>query len=100
MKKNIIQIEELSAELLLQKLDSLETKITGLHQKFSPQLAVELMTRQEVADYFKVSLVTIHDWLNKKWLKSYRIGNKVRFKRHEVEEALVEINRKRKGGNR
>ena len=98
MKKTIIQVESLSADYLLQKLDSIESRVEKLHEKFTPQFAIQLMTRQEVADHYQVSLVTIHDWLNKGWLKSYRIGNKVRFKRHEVEEAMVEIHRKRKGG--
>ena len=96
MNKTVIQVEELSAEELLHKLNTIERYLEVLHEKLQPQSAVELMSRQEVADFFQVSLVTVHDWLNKGWLRSHRIGNKVRFKRHEVEEALVEIHRKRK----
>ena len=97
MKKTIVQIEHLSAELLIKQLSLIETRVEELHEKINPPLSTQLMTRQEVADHFKVSLVTVHDWLNKKWLKSYRIGNKVRFKRHEVVDAVKEIHRKRKG---
>lgn len=96
MKKTMIQIEDLSADLLLQKLSAIESLVETIHEKFTPQFATQLMTRQEVADHYQVSLVTIHDWLNKGWLMSYRIGNKVQFKRHEVEGAMVEIQRRRR----
>ena len=91
MKKRIIQVEELSAELLLGKLDSLTQEVRELKETFKPQLQTRYLTRQEVADLFKVSLVTIHDWTNKGLLKKHRIGNKVRYKQHEIELALKEV---------
>ena len=98
MKKTVLQISELDADELLKEINSIKSGITKIHEKFTPQFTTQLMTRQEVADFYKVSLVTVHDWLKKGWLISYRIGNRTRFKRHEVEEAMNEIRRKRKGG--
>lgn len=51
----------------------------------------EYLTRQELADIFKVTLPTISDWCKKGILKHYRLGNLVRFKKSEVEEALKKI---------
>ena len=75
MRKTIIQVENLSSEELLHELSIIKSSITEIHERFTPQFTIQLMTRQEVADFFKVSLVTVHDWIKKGWLKSYRIGN-------------------------
>jgi len=40
---------------------------------------------------FAISLVTVNEWRKKGILKAYKIGNRVYFKRNEVEAALVEI---------
>jgi len=52
------------------------------------------LTRKELADIFKVTLPTISDWSKKGILKPYRLGNLVRFKKSEVEQALQTINPK------
>jgi excisionase family DNA binding protein len=54
----------------------------------------EYLTRQELAGIFKVTLPTISDWSKKGILKPYRLGNLVRFKKSEVEQALQTINPK------
>ena len=55
--------------------------------------AKEILTRQEVAGLFEVSLVCIHDWINKGILKSYKLGNRTYFKRSEILETLFNSNR-------
>ena len=50
----------------------------------------EFLTKREVAAYFQVSTKTIEAWTESGWLKSYRIGNQIRFKRKEVENAPKE----------
>ncbi|MBG7612881.1 helix-turn-helix domain-containing protein, partial [Polaribacter sp. BAL334] len=50
------------------------------------------ITRNEVAKILSVSLVTVDDWTKRKILTAYRIANKKRFKRSEVESALTKIN--------
>lgn len=47
----------------------------------------EFLTKREVAEYFQVSTKSIEGWTKSGWLKSYRIGNQIRFKRKEVENA-------------
>jgi len=91
MKKRIIQVEDLSADYMVDKLEALSSEIKELKETFKPQFQTRYLTRQEVADLFRVSLVTIHDWTNKGMLTKHRIGNKVRYKLHEVERALREV---------
>ncbi|MBI9040215.1 helix-turn-helix domain-containing protein [Lutibacter sp.] len=72
----ILSLKEVIQELLL------ETK------KEKP---LEYLTRKQVAEIFKISMVTISDWNKKGILKPYRIGNLIRYKSNEIEEALTEI---------
>jgi excisionase family DNA binding protein len=93
---NVIQIENIEAGELLTRLDKLEGAITALCTQPQPtatDTATDYITRREVARLFGISLVTVHDWTNKGILTAYKIGNKVFYKRVEVENALV-----RKGG--
>ena len=63
-----------------------ELKATTLNQQ--PQ---EYYTREEVADLLKIDLSTIHNWVKKGKLTKYCIGNRVYFKRSDIELALARI---------
>lgn len=52
----------------------------------------EILTRIETANLFSISLVCLHDWVKKKILKPYKVGNKTYFKRSEVLEVLSSSN--------
>ena len=52
----------------------------------------DILTRAQVADLFKISLVTLRSWTRLGYLKSYRIGKRnVYYLMSEVSEALREI---------
>ena len=78
-------------ELVIERLNSLEKKLEFINGKFQPTPTEELMTRDEVSEYLKVSLTTIWIWSKKGILNSYRIGNKVYYKKIEIENTLVKI---------
>ena len=48
-----------------------------------------LLTRKEIAAYLRISLVTLHDWMNK-GLPCIRKGGRVLFLRSEVLAAMKE----------
>jgi DNA-directed RNA polymerase specialized sigma24 family protein len=52
----------------------------------------EYMSREETADFFGVSLVTIHSWTNSKILKHYKVGNRTYYKRAELVQVLENSN--------
>ena len=53
----------------------------------------EILTRSETARLFSISLVCLHDWMKKKIVKPYKVGNKTFFKHSEVMEVLTSSNR-------
>jgi len=50
----------------------------------------ELLSRKEVAVMLKISMTTLYHWTKNGLLKSYKIGNRVLYKRSEVESAVFE----------
>lgn len=54
----------------------------------------QLLTREETAKLLQVDLSTLWAWSKKGKLKSYGIGNRVFYKRSEIEAALIPLNEK------
>ncbi len=75
-------------------LVDVRAEINTLAHNFQPIKPNEYLTRQETAKMLKVSLVTISDWNKKKILNPYRLGNLIRYKLSEIEQALICINKK------
>ena len=48
----------------------------------------EFLSVKEVAEYLRISIITIRSAIKKKELNSYRIGNKFRIKLSDVENYL------------
>ncbi|MCV6629188.1 MAG: helix-turn-helix domain-containing protein [Flavobacteriaceae bacterium] len=86
------EIQGIEAKDLLNRFDTLESRLTELHQTVKPENKIVLLTRKEVAKMLGISLPTLHAWSKGNILIPYRIGNKVRYKEHEVLEALQNIN--------
>jgi excisionase family DNA binding protein len=75
-------------------LKDVRTELKAITQHFQPVKPAEYITRKEAAKILKVSLVTLSDWNKKGVLKPYRLGNLIRYKRTELDEALIRINAK------
>ena len=58
-------------------------------KNFQPKEPSEFLTRQEVADWLKVDVSTIHNWTVKGTLTKHLIEGKVLYKRAEVESSLI-----------
>lgn len=97
MTKTVLQIESIEATDLIDRLDRMESAIAALSETPTTPEPSETtpgyITRREVANLFKITLVTVHDWTRKGLLQAYKIGNRVYYKRAEVEGALT-----KKGG--
>lgn len=48
----------------------------------------EYLTRIETAKLLRVTLPTLSEWTKRGILNSYRMGNRIRYKRSEVNEAF------------
>ena len=75
-------------------LNDVRTELKALVEHFQPVKPAEYITRKEAAKILKVSLVTLSDWNKKGILKRYRLGNLIRYKRIELDQALISINSK------
>jgi excisionase family DNA binding protein len=53
---------------------------------------IELYTRKEVANFFKVSLRTVYNWSKSGRLQAYGQGSRVFFKVNEVHASLTPKN--------
>jgi excisionase family DNA binding protein len=87
----LTQVYGLNPEELTQKI------VTALELLFSHQntsTKVEenkeekLFTRNEASKYLKVSKTTLNNWSKLGILKKHKIGNMVRYKESELQEAL------------
>lgn len=59
-------------------------------EKVIAEVRPKYLTRQEIADTYKVSLTTVHDWMNSGKLKAVKIGGRVLFPADEVANAVQE----------
>lgn len=59
-------------------------------EKAIAEVRPKYLTRQELADTYKVSLTTVHDWVNSGKLKAVKIGGRVLFPAGEVTNAVQE----------
>ncbi len=94
MKKKLIQVymadpEEFKNEILA----GVEKLLEDFSKQFEPKEPEIWMTRKDVGELLGISLVTIHNWSKNGILKAYKIGNRVRFRRLEIEQTLLNSNR-------
>jgi hypothetical protein len=53
----------------------------------------DLLSRKETAEFFKVSLVSIHAWMKDGIIKPYKVGNRTYFKKSELINVVESSNR-------
>jgi len=73
-------------------LKGFQEQISLLKADFQPKEPTEYLTRSEVAQLLKVDLSTIHNWTKKGKIKAYGIGNRVYYKRHEINQNITPLN--------
>lgn len=72
--------------------NAITDSMATFHSKLQPKQSDEYLTRQEVADLFKVDLSTIHNWCKQGKLKPYGIGSRVYFLRVDIDNCLTPLN--------
>ena len=73
-------------------LEGVKTELELIKDQFQPKQPTEYLTRSEVAELLKIDLSTVHNWTKRGKLTAYGIGNRVYYKRSEVEDALKPLN--------
>ena len=88
--KTITQLHDISPDELKESIVSeLKAEIQHLSEYLRPIDPPQYLTRKELSEVLKVSVVTLIDWDKKGIIKPYRLGNLVRYKRGEIEQALI-----------
>lgn len=72
--------------------ESVKVELKDIQKKLTPTAPTEYLTRDETSKLLSIDLSTLWSWTKKGKLNSYGIGNRVYYKRVEVEKALVKIN--------
>ena len=86
-------IFETSPQLIVDEiLQGFNKEIASLKTEFQPKEPEEYLSRIEVKNLLKIDLSTLWSWTKKGKLKAYGIGNRVYYKRSEIEANLIPIN--------
>ncbi len=92
MKIVKVEIHGIEANVLMDKLDSIQVQLKALQKnKVEP---IKLLSRHEVAKMLGISLMTLYTWTKKGIIPAYRIGNKIKYKKSEVLESMELVNPK------
>ncbi len=95
VEKNVTQLFGITPDELKESIiNDVRTELQLITESLKPTPTPTYLTRKETAKILKVSLVTLHDWNKKGILKPYRLGNLIRYKSNELEQALISINNK------
>lgn len=98
MVTKTIQITEVSIDELAEKVaDKLLLKIENYLKELNKPKNNKLLTRKEVAEMLRVSLVTVGVWSKVGILNPIRMGNRIFFNEQEILNTLEKqsINKKR-----
>ena len=71
----------------------IKTQLDEFLQNFKPKQQDAYLTRQEVAELFKVDVSTIHNWCKTGKLKPYGIGSRVYFLQSDIHNCLTPLNK-------
>ncbi|AOW20594.1 helix-turn-helix domain-containing protein [Urechidicola croceus] len=97
MKNQITQVHSISPEDFKKEIvEDVATHISVILEeivsKIQPKQNSEFITSKEAASFLQVTLPTLYDWRKKGIVIAYRIANKIRYKRSEIENSLIKIN--------
>ncbi len=71
-----------------------QTAVQVATAHLQPKNEIEYLTRKQTSALLGVSLVTLSEWTKEGKVKGYRIGSRIRYKRHEIEQSLLTIKTK------
>lgn len=87
-----VQLIQITPEQLQEAiLNGVKLQLDQLKKNFQPKEPEEYLSRTEVAEMLKVDISTIHNWSKSGKLKRHGIGNRVYFKRSEIEANIIPL---------
>ncbi len=92
-------LHEVSPEQITNLFEGIKKELADLKANLQPKQPTEYLTRNEVSKMLKCDLSTLHNWVKKGKITPYGIGNRIYFKRSDIENAIVCLRLKKGGGN-
>ncbi len=80
---NLSDIKKVLREVLEEKSNDFAKPVKSEDQEY--------LTRKEVAKLLKISLTTLNDWSKQGIIQAYRIGNRVLYKKKEIEDSVSKV---------
>lgn len=73
--------------------ETISKRLNELKNNFQPKEPTEFLTRHDVSKMLSVDLSTIHNWSKNGKIQPYSVGGRVYFKRNEIENSLIKLNK-------
>ena len=90
--RNLV-LSQFDSDVLAKEVTEIVVKeIQLLKDHFQPKEPTEWLTRNDVKELLHINLSTVWAWTKKNKLKAYGIGNRIYYKRLEIEQAIQPIN--------
>ncbi len=90
----LIQVTPIElANIISESVKAQIQELVNVAKTEQPQEQNDFLTRKETAQFFKVSLVSIHQWMNDGIIKPYKVGNRTYFKKSELIIVVESSNR-------
>lgn len=81
------QISEADLRQLFEEI--IDDRLQKFNFRPGPERSSGYLSRLEVSNLLKISLPTLNMWTKQGILQSYRIGNRVLYRKEEVESSLI-----------
>lgn len=94
MQKNSTILHEINPDQITSLFEGLQNQLSEIRNNFQPKEPTVYLSRTEVSKLLCCDLSSIHNWTVKGRLKAYGIGNRVYYKRDEIEAAMIPLNNK------
>lgn len=72
-------------------LKGVKVQLEELKKDFQPKEPTDWLSRSDLKNLLQVDLSTIHNWTKKGKIKAYGIGNRVYYKRSEIEKVIIPL---------
>jgi hypothetical protein len=81
------------ANLIAESVKTQMQEFLTSSNKEQPKDENDFLTRRETAQFFKVSLVSVHAWMKDGIIKPYKVGNRTYFKKSELVNVVESSNK-------
>lgn len=93
MSKTIQFVQVTPDELKNAIIEGVKLQLDEIKKHLQPIEPTEYLTRNEVSKMLSCDLSTVHNYTKRKILQAWQIGSRVYYKRDEVENSIVKLNK-------